>query len=133
ESAARAIDLSGTLDHIHVDLNIVSPAGGVTLFNTGVALTNCFLRTSQRNGAAQPLINASSGVSTAKGCQVFEGTLSGSGAAASNITLTESIIQAPGVTDANVNTFNAASQYMLFDDTGVHAFFGGGPRIFGST
>jgi|SRR6195256_3952111 len=113
-----------TFDHVYVTMTAVSPTAGLITMNAGgTNVTNSIFAIAQRNGSVQPLFNAGTGTSTIKGSQLTEGTLSGSGAGAANVTITQSQIYAPGVADAAVNTFAAGSQYQVFDDTG-NSFFG---------
>lgn len=114
---------STSADHIVAEMAMVNPVAGMVAITAGVPVTNSRFYIMQRNGTPQPFINAATGATTIKGSEIFMGGLSGAGAGASAVTLTESSIYAPGLTDTNVNTFNAASAYQVFDDTG-NSFFG---------
>lgn len=114
---------STSADHIVAEMAMVNPVAGMVAITAGVPVTNSRFYILQRNGTPQPFINAATGVTTIKGSDIFLGGLSGSGAGASTVTLTSSVIHAPGLTDTNVNTWNPASAYQVFDDTG-NSFFG---------
>jgi hypothetical protein len=128
ESFDSVVNLNGNgsvFDHIYITMTAVSPTAGLITLNAGgTNVTNSIFAISQRNGVTQPLFNAATGVSTIKSSQLTEGTLSGSGTGAANITLTQSQIFAPGLADAVVNTFAAASNYDLSNDSG-RSFIGG--------
>ena len=128
ESFDSVVNLNGNgsvFDHIYITMTAVSPTAGLITLNAGgTNVTNSIFAISQRNGVTQPLFNGATGVSTIKSSQLTEGTLSGSGTGAANITLTQSQIFAPGLADAAVNTFAAASNYDLSNDSG-RSFIGG--------
>lgn len=109
---------AGQIDHLTLAFTAVSPTSGLITLSQGASVSNSTFALAQRNGKPQPLFNATTGMSTIKGSNLTEGTLSGSGPGAANITLMGSIVQAPGLTDNLVNTFAAGSCYDLFDDSG---------------
>jgi hypothetical protein len=123
------LTLNTSVEGLDARLTAVAPtAAGLIVIGNGITVSDCYINMPQINGTIQPLVNILSGTATMRGCIIFEGKNLGTGAGAANVTLTNSTIYAPGLTDTQVNTFKAGSSYDVFDSTG-RSFVGGNKYI----
>jgi len=114
------LTLNTTVEAMDARMTAVAPtAAGLIVVGNGITVSDSYFNMPQINGTLQPLFNVLSGTATIRGSILYEGKNSGSGTGANNLTLTGSTIYAPGLTDTAVNTFAAASNYAVYDATGM--------------
>lgn len=119
---AGALALSATTSEISGEIFIGAQTGAaaaaISIGGAGLALNNPDLRISYVNGTVNGFINSGFTYPINGGILDIAGTTAP--LSQTNITLTGTTVRAQGFTDAQV-TFNSASLYTLFSDTGFSA------------